>query len=120
MEYDNIEVCIRNKRYMEVSNLMLRESLRNRIHKLGTRERDMMTKRVARTLKKTHQRLLLMRESGYNPIEIAQEAYEQTREALGLDKFDPIITLDKKHNDIRPRQGTDESDDPNRWVQEKN
>ena len=45
---------------------------------------------------------------------IAQEAYEQTREDLGLDQFDPIITLDKKHNDIRLRQGTYESDDPNR------
>ncbi len=114
MEYSNIEAYIRAGQYMEASNLMLKESLQDRINELSTRKREVITKRIARALKQNHQRLLVLRDSGDKPMVIAQEAYEQTREDLGLDQFDPIITLGEKHSDVRPRQGTDQPNDLNR------
>jgi hypothetical protein len=48
---------------------------------------------IEKTLKSTHLKLLPLRELGRSLDEIAEETYEQTREALGLDKFDEVIEL---------------------------
>jgi len=47
---------------------------------------------IERTLKSTHLKLRsLLKRVGKTPTEIAEETYEQTRQATGLDKFDDVI-----------------------------
>ena len=111
MEYSDIEVCTRNKRYMEAANLMLKESLREWIDKSSTHEKDVITKRVARTLEQNHNWFLVLRRINYNPMKIAQEAYEKTRKDLGLDQLDPSITLGTESQDMRAGQEVDQTND---------
>jgi hypothetical protein len=48
---------------------------------------------IERTLKSIHSKLRPLRELSRTPTEVAEETYEQTREILGLDKFDDVIEL---------------------------
>jgi len=90
MAYYDIIDYIKFRDYRRAAEEMRREALteKKRSRMQGQIASVMI---IARTLKSTHLKLHYLRELGRTPTEIAEETYEQTRQATGLDKFDDDI-----------------------------
>lgn len=90
--YDIIIEYIKYKNYSRAAEEMRNEALtaKRRNRKPG---QIASVTTIERTLKSIHSKLQYLRKVGKTPTEIAEETYEQTRQATGLDKFDDIIEL---------------------------
>lgn len=82
MQYNDAIICTRNRRYLVAANLIVKEHLTTDIHRLGQYRRDRLTQIIARKLKANHLNLRKVRDSSFTPIEIAEEAYENTYDEL--------------------------------------
>ncbi len=82
MQYDDTIICIRNRRYMIAANMTVKEYLGSDIHKLSQYQRDRLTRIIAKKLKDNYLNLRELRRTSFKPLEIAEEAYEKTREEL--------------------------------------
>jgi len=69
-------VSIRNRRYLEAANLVVKNILKEKIHSLSIKKRDLITGKVAKIIEHKHEDLR-SRYAGMNikPMEIAEEVY---------------------------------------------
>jgi len=92
MSYHDIIERIKFRDYHRAAKEMHYEA---RVEKSRSRKQGQIASAmtIERTLKSTHLKLRSLKELGRTPTEIAEETYEQTRRATGLDKFDDVIEL---------------------------
>jgi hypothetical protein len=88
LDYKDAIICIKSGQYETAANYMVKEALGNRIHPLTTIQRTRLTNRVAKKLKVTHHKIHSLRKGEFSADEIADEAYLETVEQLGLDAPD--------------------------------
>jgi len=69
-------VSIRNRRYLEAANFVVKSILKDKIHSLSKQKRDLVTRKVATIIKNKHEDLR-RRYAGMDmkPTEIAEEVY---------------------------------------------
>jgi len=90
MSYGTIIEYIKYRDYHRAAEEMCHEALTEKRHS-RTQGQIASVMTIEKTLKSTHLKLRYLRELGRTPTEIAEETYEQTRQATGLDKFDDVI-----------------------------
>jgi len=91
MSYDSIIDAIKFKGYSIAADEMFYEALGEKIHSFTQKKGTSVIRSIAKELKSMHLKLQCLRRFSKTPTEIAEKVYEQTREAVGLDKFDDII-----------------------------
>ena len=77
MDKPTAKRCVKNRRYLEAANFIIKEILRERIHSLNNRARDAITRKVALRRRQKHRVLVQMKRDILPPQEIADEIFEQ-------------------------------------------
>ena len=65
------------RHYLQAANFIVKSILEEKIHTLGQRKRNQVTRTVAKLLRQNHARLRAF-DSGLKPKEIAEQAYAET------------------------------------------
>ena len=75
-----IIVCIKNRRYLEAANLMVKSIYKGKIHTLSQAERGRITRAVAKMVKEKHDGLRRWyADMNMKPILIAEEVYNEIK-----------------------------------------
>lgn len=77
MDRENTIFCIQNRRYMVAANFITKGILQEKIHVLGQKKREQVTRVVAKMIKGKHTRLRAD-DIGLKPKEIAEQVYDET------------------------------------------
>lgn len=73
---ETIGVCIKNRRYPEAANLIVKSIYKEKIHILGQVKRDRITRAVAKMIKGRHDSLRSWyADMNIKPMVIAEEVY---------------------------------------------
>jgi len=77
MEKADAIICIKKGRYLPAANFIVKGILQEKIHPLGQRRRDQITRAVARMIREKHTRLRADH-IGLKPKELAEQVYNET------------------------------------------